>query len=121
MPQVLLLAQDLHRASCSGNFQPRPYRLAGAQLHQSGPLLQDPFQKNLDAPAGRLMSHHPRGDDTGVIEDQQSPGFSRSGKSRMARSCGPACGFQYQKAAGGALGQGGLGDQFLGQLEGEVR
>ncbi len=71
LPQVLLLRQDLNRAAGGGDFQARADGLAGAQLHQRGAVGQDALQENLDPPAGGFGAHHPRGDDAGVIEDQQ--------------------------------------------------
>ena len=49
-------------------------RLAGVEMNQRPPLVQQPLDQNLDPSAAGLAAEQPRRDDPGVVEHQQIAG-----------------------------------------------
>ena len=120
--ELTLAAQHLgFAAGIQRDPAARLRRFAGADLRPRLVAGQQAFDQDLHAPAGGLLAEQARRDHPGVVEDQQVAGLQQPGQVahravlQLARRLR-----HHQQAAGGAFGQGGLGDQGFGQLEMEV-
>jgi len=70
-PQLRLTRQHPDRSSCGLHLEPDANRFAGGELRQRLPRLQRTLEEDLHPPTGGLGAAEPRGDDTGVVDDEQ--------------------------------------------------
>ncbi|MNV44906.1 hypothetical protein D3C71_1366840 [compost metagenome] len=96
-------------------------RLAGANLRAGLLATEQALDQDLDPAAGGLLPEQTRRDHPRVVEDQQVAGLQqlRQITDMAVIECLRRRRHQ-QQAAGRTLGQGGLGDQRLGQLVVEI-
>ncbi len=77
---------------------------AGTHLRHDIPTIEHSFDQHLDPPASCFSAIEPRGNDAGVVQDQQIPGIELHGKFEKPTVSNPAgVSIETQQAAGTAV------------------
>ena len=119
--ELALAAQHLDRAAVVEQQAATGLeRLGGAHLRQRLVLALQPLDQDLDPAAAVLAAVQPRRQHARVVEHQQVAGIEQLQQVAEAPVLEAAVGPQHQQAAGGAILQRLLRDQFRRQLEVEV-
>ena len=120
MPQYEHVALAAQHFAIDGALQlqtaPGFGRLAGAQLGEQRPVVDDPFDQYLDLAAALLAAEQTGRDHARIVEYDQVAGIDvidQLGEMMIAEPSQRR--LQHHQARTGTLGQGFLRDQFLGQ------